>query len=83
MAMSMTLELIIDEPTPGQFFWTLVRQVEAGVKPLVVDFAMGPLPSEKAALEAGDSCLLRNQSGTWGTPHSWTGQFAETLPMEL
>ncbi|MBC7603026.1 MAG: hypothetical protein H7255_10250 [Ramlibacter sp.] len=81
--MSKTLELIIDEATPGLFSWTVVRQIETGVKPLVVDFAMGPLPSRKAALEAGNACLIRNQSGTWGAPLSWGGQFAETLPMDL
>ena len=60
------LELIIDEATPGHFFWTLVKQVQAGERPFVVDFAMGPLPSEQAALDAGNACLIRHRSGRWG-----------------
>lgn len=63
-----TLELIIDEAIPGHFFWTLVKQYQAGEKPFVVDFAMGPLPSRQAAVDAGSACLIRHRSGSWGAP---------------
>ena len=64
--MQQALELIIDEATPGHFFWTLVKQMQAGEEPFVIDFAMGPLPSEQAALAAGTACLARHRSGGWG-----------------
>jgi len=59
-------ELIIDEPIPGHFFWTLVKQTQAGEKALVIDFAMGPLPSKQAALDAGKACMMWRIGGTWG-----------------
>jgi hypothetical protein len=59
-------ELIIDEQIAGHFFWTLVQQTQAGEKPLVIDFAMGPLPSKQAALDAGKACMMRRTSGSWG-----------------
>lgn len=64
--MQESLELIIDEATPGHFFRTLVKQVQAGERPFVIDFAMGPLPSKQAALDAGNACLIRHRSGRWG-----------------
>lgn len=61
-----TLELIIDEAITGHFFWTLVNQYQAGEKPFVVDFGMGPLPSRQCAIDAGNACLIRRRSGSWG-----------------
>lgn len=81
--MKNTLELIIDEATPGHFFWTLVKPTQAGEKPLVVDFAMGPLPSREAAVAAGNASLQRNKTGGWEIPGRWGGQFAETVPADL
>lgn len=60
------LELIVDEAIPGHFFWTLVKQYQAGEKPFVVDFGMGPLPSRQAAVDAGNACLIRHRNGSWG-----------------
>lgn len=66
-----TLELIVDEATPGHFFWTLVKQYQADEKPFVVDFAMGPLPSRQSAIDAGNTSLIRHRSGSWGAP-TWS-----------
>lgn len=78
--MSQPFELLIDEPVAGHFLWKLVKQIEPGAKPEIVDFATGPLPSRQAALEAGQASLERNQAGTGA---SGSGDFADTVPMEL
>ncbi|MFM9428012.1 hypothetical protein RCH10_004474 [Variovorax sp. GrIS 2.14] len=72
-----TLELIIDEAIPGHCFWTLVNQYQAGEKPFVADFAIGPLPSRQSAIAAGNACLIRRRSGTWGVPVWSPGQTAQ------
>lgn len=76
------LELIIDEATPGHFYWTAVQPSQAGESPIVVDYAKGPFPTEKAAKDAGSTCLRTHQPGRgggfWTTrTHHATG-FAET-----
>jgi hypothetical protein len=81
--MNKALELVIDEPTEGHFFWTLINMTRPGEKPLVVDFAMGPLPSRAAAVAAGNASLHRNKTGGWEVPGQWGGQFAETVPAQL
>ena len=82
-SMQHTFELIIDEATSGHFFWTLVRHVGKGAKPLVVDFAMEPLPSREAALNAGSAWMTRRRVGGWEAPWGRSSQSAETVPMEL
>ncbi|RYH54827.1 MAG: hypothetical protein EON54_12910 [Alcaligenaceae bacterium] len=78
--MSQPFELLIDEPVAGHFLWKLVKQTEPGAKPHIVDFATGPLPSRQAALAAGQASQAKAQAGI-GT--SWSGDFADTVPMEL
>lgn len=81
--MSKTLDLIIEETIPGHFFWTLVRRAPAKETPFVVDFAMGPLPSKKAAIAAGNLAMQRASAGSSVGPTPWGGNYAETIPANL
>ena len=78
-----TLRLVIDEPAAGKFFWSLVKPMHSNEKPMVVDFAMGPLSSAKAAQSAGDAALRRSNTAGCEPAVTWGGHFAETLPAEL
>lgn len=78
--MSQALELLIEEPVAGQFLWKVLKPIGSGIKPHIVDFAMGPLPSRQAALDAGNASMTRNGAGSGA---AWSGDYADTLPMEL
>ena len=53
------IELIVDEPTPGHFYWLLQKQPEAARRPMVVDYAAGPMPTHSAAMMEGIAALQR------------------------
>ena len=53
------IELIVDEPIEGHFYWMLLKQDSAGIAPRTVDAAPGPLPSYSAAMMAGIAALQR------------------------
>ena len=81
--MSKTLDLIVEETIPGHFFWTLVRRAPAKETPFVVDFAMGPLPSKKAAIAAGNAAMQRASAASGAGQSAWNGNHAETVSANL
>ena len=60
------IELIVDEPIDGHFYWMLLKQDSTGVAPRTVDAAPGPLPSYSAAMMAGIAALQRRSEGRSG-----------------
>jgi len=68
-----TIELIVDEPIDGHFYWMLLEQERAGVTPRTVDSAPGPLPSYSAAMMAGISALQQRSRG-YGLPLAAVGE---------
>ena len=54
------VELIVDEPIPGNFYWTLAKHDDPDGVPLAVDYARGPIPTHGAAMEAGIAALRRH-----------------------
>ena len=54
--MNDALELVIDRPTPGHFYWTIARCEAARLRE-VVAHALGPLPTEAAATTQGLAAL--------------------------
>ena len=62
-----SIELIVDEPIDGHFYWMLLEQERAGTAPRTVDSAPGPLPSYSAAMMAGISALQQRSRG-YGLP---------------
>jgi hypothetical protein len=57
MMMNKDLELVVDEPIPSHFYWTIVRHGQLGQLPQVVDYARGPLPTHSTALRIGATAL--------------------------
>ena len=57
--MNTAIELIVDEPADGHFYWILRSREEGDEKPAVVDAAEGPMPSYSAAMMAGIAALQR------------------------
>jgi hypothetical protein len=53
------IELIVDEPITGHFYWVLLKEETADEYPKAVDYAQGPLPSYSAAMMAGIAALQR------------------------
>ena len=60
------IELIVDEPIEGHFYWMLLKQDAVGVAPRTVDAAPGPLPSYSAAMMAGIAALQRRSEARGG-----------------
>jgi hypothetical protein len=56
------LELVVDEPTTGHFYWTIISPGRLGELPRVVDYARGPLPTHSSALRIGASALRLQQT---------------------
>ena len=54
------VELIVDEPIPGHFYWTLVKRNDPDCVPWAVDYARGPIPTHGAAMDAGIAALRRH-----------------------
>jgi hypothetical protein len=53
------IELMVDEPIPGHFYWMLLKEECPEEHPKAVDYAEGPLPSYSAAMMAGIAALQR------------------------
>ena len=47
------LELVVDEPVPGHYYWMIVRPAHAGHAATIIDHAEGPLSSREASRAAG------------------------------
>lgn len=54
-----TVELVVDEPTAGHFYWILQKHEEGRCEAVVVETAAGPMPSYGAAMMAGIAALQR------------------------
>ena len=50
-----SLELVVEEPIAGHFYWMIIRSALPGRAPTIIDYARGPLRSRKAAWDAADS----------------------------
>jgi len=85
------IELIVDEPIAGHFYWVLLKEEAADQYPTAVDYAEGPLPSYSAAMMAGIAALQRRADARTpgegeGGPPVVTGytdpraDFGNTLP---
>lgn len=61
--MRRNVELVVDEPSPGHFYWLLLGQEVFGQPREVIDYGRGPLPSHRKATEAGVRALLRHLEG--------------------
>ena len=81
--MKKTFALVVDEPVPGRYLWSVIEPRGASELAVVVDFAMGPLPTELAAISAGHAALQRIQAEGCAPTSSWSGNFADTLPGQL
>lgn len=57
------LELIVDQPVPGHYYWTIVDLGQAGESHCVLDYAQGPLATRGAAMDAGFAVLRRHRVG--------------------
>ncbi len=64
--MNKNLELTIDQPIAGHFFWTIVWLGQAGDVPRIVDDSRGPMPTRGLATSAGLAALLRLQEDVAG-----------------
>ena len=53
------IELMVDEPIPGHYYWMLLKEDSPDHHPRAVDYAQGPLPSYSAAMMAGIAALQR------------------------
>ncbi|CAN7256045.1 hypothetical protein LJR290_001075 [Variovorax sp. LjRoot290] len=53
------IELIVDEPVAGHFYWILQKHAELDGKPIAIESAQGPMPSYSAAMMAGIEALQR------------------------
>lgn len=53
------IELMVDEPIPGHYYWMLLKEDSPDQYPRAVDYAQGPLPSYSAAMMAGIAALQR------------------------
>lgn len=76
--MPQELELIVDEPIAGHYFWTVMRPGRPGEQPRVIDYARGPLPSRNVAADAGAAAmslhLAASEKPAWsitGLRESW------------
>ncbi|RZL87492.1 MAG: hypothetical protein EOP82_26410 [Variovorax sp.] len=84
--MKQDLELIVDEPIPGHFYWTIVRMGQPGELHSIVNYARGPMPTRSSSMDAGSAMLLHYQKAgsPWFAPspamrHGW----ADTVPATL
>ncbi|VTU29327.1 MULTISPECIES: hypothetical protein [unclassified Variovorax] len=54
-----TVELVVDEPSAGHFYWILQKHEESCGEAVVIETAEGPMPSYGAAMMAGIAALQR------------------------
>ena len=53
------IELVVDEPIAGHFYWVLMTADEHDGRPTAIDQAPGPMPSRSLAMMAGIAALQR------------------------
>src|SRR5688572_24149135 len=53
------IELMVDEPIPGHYYWMLLKEESPDQHPQAVAYAEGPLPSYSAAMMPGIAALQR------------------------
>lgn len=58
------LELIVDQPVPGHFYWTLIDLGQAGEPHRVLGYAQGPL-STRCEADAQGQTALRQHLHHW------------------
>ena len=64
------IELIVDEPIPGHFYWVLLKQDDPHQLPRAVDSAQGPMPTYSSAMRAGIAALQQRNDARRGlTPN--------------
>jgi hypothetical protein len=56
------LELTVDQPIAGHFYWTIVWLGQAGDVPRVIDYSHGPMPTRGLATATGLAALLHHQA---------------------
>jgi hypothetical protein len=78
--MNKNLELTIDQPIAGHFFWTIVWLGHAGDVPRVVDYSRGPMPTRGLATTAGLAALLRHQEDVAGSSPPTLGLCTDAFP---
>ncbi|MDR6539689.1 hypothetical protein [Variovorax soli] len=85
--MKIEYELAVDEAIKGHFYWVISTGGATGNARSVVDFAHGPLPTRKAAEDAGSVALRWHQRASTGASAVFSGLrtdwYAETVPAEL
>ena len=54
-----SIELVVEQPTDGHFYWVLCKREGAGAKPVVVEGADSPMPTFGTAMMAGIAALQR------------------------
>ena len=60
------IELIVDEPIPGHFYWVLLKQDNPHQQPRAVEAASGPMPTYSSAMRAGIAALQRRNDERCG-----------------
>ena len=55
------IELIVDEPIPGHFYWVLLKQETPDMHPKAVESASGPMPTYSSAMRAGIAALQKRR----------------------
>ena len=84
--MNTDLELVVEETSPGHFYWTLVRPAQSGERSTVVDHAHGPVPSRSLATATGLAALRRGNVRADCLPAKFDSQgskHADTGPAPL
>jgi len=85
--MNPDLQVIVDQPSAGHFYWTIVHLGRPGEMHSVVDYARGPLPTRDSATDAGMAALLGHQraGSPWLEPMSGAklGWNSDTVPGSL
>lgn len=85
--MEIEYELVVDEPIKGHFYWVISVREALGRTPSVLDFAHGPIPTRKAAADAGSTALRWHRAAQSTTCAVLSGiradWYAETMPAEL
>ncbi|VTU19255.1 hypothetical protein [Variovorax sp. PBL-E5] len=90
--MKNNLELIVDEPIPGHYYWTIIVSGQPGDTPTVVDYARGPLPTYNSATASGVAALRSHEAAEVAAAHTHTGLMlsgmraewgVETMPAQL
>ncbi|MDM0115932.1 hypothetical protein QTI66_27535 [Variovorax sp. J22R133] len=60
------IELIVDEPIPGHFYWVLLKQDNPHTQPRAVECASGPMPTYSSAMRAGIAALQKRNDERCG-----------------